>query len=88
MLVREILLQAQGESNNSVDEWVIFGGFFLMSHILLLLIQRCVGFRIQLKSPFNDIFFTRGMNSTDRCTRYHMNVVLLSLLTYHLVVFL
>ena len=51
MLVREILLQAPGEPNSSVDEWVTFGGFFLMSHILLLLIQRCVTFRIQLKSP-------------------------------------
>ena len=42
MLVKEILLQAPGGLNNSVDEWVTFGGFFLMSRILLLLIQRCV----------------------------------------------
>ena len=50
MLVREISLQAPGELNSSVDEWVTFGGFSLMSHILLLLIQRCVTFRIQLKA--------------------------------------
>jgi hypothetical protein len=85
MLVKGILLQAPGEPNSSVDEWATFGGFFLMLHIPLLLIQRCVVFRFQVKFFPSMISFIRGMNSIGHCIRYSINTVLLSwVLTYHL----
>ena len=58
MLAKGTLLQAPGELNSSVDEWATFGGFFLMLHIPLLLIQRCVVFRFQSEvDSFNDILY-------------------------------
>ena len=54
--MREILFQAPDELNSSVDEWVTSGEFFLMSHILLLLIQRCVYFESSGVAPFIDIY--------------------------------
>lgn len=59
MLVKEILLQAPGELNSSVDEWVTFGEFFLMSHILLLLTQRCVNV-LNLIKAFNKYILYQG----------------------------